>query len=150
MNKRWAILLILIAGAALWFTTFALIDLWGYLRLKQHAPAHIQEWAVEGSGSKFFIKAAYSFESKNRKYEGACVLKEPQFLNKIAAETELKRWEQCAWSVWYDPSAPHFSSLQKLFPYKRVFNAAVCLALLGYFSFLYHQQAFSSRSLKKI
>ncbi|MBI2742336.1 MAG: DUF3592 domain-containing protein [Chlamydiales bacterium] len=151
-KKRWLILLVLAAGATLWFGGLALSQLYGYLRLREHAPAKVVEWKVAGSSSKFFITAHYVFEAKGQRYEGSCMLKEPSFLNPIAAEAELKEWAECSWSIWYDPAAPQHASLQKLFPNKQIFNGLVSLGVLGYFLLLprLYRQLFSKAAPKKI
>ncbi len=152
MNKRWVSLLGIMVAACLWFGGLALFELVGYFRLPAHTKAQIETWEVEERSSKFFLVATYFFEVKGEKYAGRCSLKEPAFLNRFSAEAELKRWESYRWSVWYNPKSPKISSLQKLFPYKRLTYALISFSLLGYFLLFptLHRQTFSRTILKNI
>ncbi len=149
MNKKWLALLVVAGAVFLWFGGLTLFELWGYFRLPAHTKATIERWEIEEQSSKFFLVANYFYEIEGEKYTGSCRIKEPKFLNRFAAEDELKQWQRYDWSVWYNPHAPKISSLQKLFPYKHLIYALCSFGLLVYF-FLLQRQTLSSAILKKI
>jgi hypothetical protein len=151
MKSRW-IFLVLGTLSFLWFGGKGFLEFWKYARLKEHTRASIIEWdVVEGKSSQSYLVAKYSYEVQGKKYEDRCRLISPIFLNKLSAETELKTWSGWQWSAWYDPSAPQFSSLQKIFPYRQVTYGAISLGVLLYFVlfFGFQPQNFSSIILKK-
>jgi uncharacterized protein DUF3592 len=133
MSIKWFAILAVAGGVVLWFGGMACFELWGYFRLKSFAPAQVERWEIKESSAKYFLEGTYKYEVDGKLYEGRSRLKEPSFLNRLSAEEELKRWEGVRWSVWYNPSAPQVSSLQKLFPYKRVIYAVLSLGLFVYF-----------------
>ncbi len=128
------LLLVISGGIALWFLGSAAWDLWTYTRAGSKAEAHIEKWDVEEMGSSAFaISASYYFEAKGKKFQGKTLFKEPRYLNRLSAEGDLKKWEAQRWEAWYDPASPGFSTLQKLFPYKRIWHALLTLGVFLYF-----------------
>ena len=128
------VLLIVAGGVALWFLSTATYAYWKYARAGKKTQAHIENWGVEKIGSsKFAIAASYVFEVQGEKFEGKTVFKEPYYLNHLSAEDDLKKWASQHWEVWYDPSSPAFSTLQKLFPYKYIWHALLTLGVFVYF-----------------
>lgn len=147
MNIKWAVLLVVATGAALWFSATCAVDLWGYFRLRAHAPAHIERWEVEESSSKFFVVGHYTFSVAGKTYQGNARV-HPPFLNRLTAEEEAGTWHKYQWRCWYDPHKPTFSSLQKLFPYKKTVYALMTVGLTLYF-YLLPRQAFSRAIFKR-
>ena len=126
-------LLIFAAAPFLWFGGKGLASWLGYARLTEYAPASVQSWEVKEKGSKYLLVARYTFEVQGKTYEGTCQFREPIFLNRLSAEQERDAWGNRPWFVWYSPSSPQFSSLQKLFPYKSLSYALVSFCVLMFF-----------------
>lgn len=137
MNKGWITLLAITLIITLYFLIRAGSGIWEYIHLRERSKAAIEEWSViELGSSKFNVQATYSYEVNKNLYKGTTQFKRPIFLNRYAAEAEIKEWSGFDWSVWYDPHHPQESHLQRIFPFKDFFYSLVCLAVLVYFFIL--------------
>jgi len=115
------------------YTVYTLIKVWDYTRLSHHAQVQNIQWSITSlSDNSFVLLADYSFRLKGGSYQGKTRWQE-EYLNQWAAEEAVTRLEKTALSVWYDPSSPERSSLQKLFPLKSSLYTALLWALGIYF-----------------
>ncbi|MBS0620360.1 MAG: hypothetical protein JSS61_02750 [Verrucomicrobia bacterium] len=142
LYKLWLILLILSGAVATWFVSIVLIDLNDYARLDRETPAQISEWKViEISSSRFALAAFYQYEVDGIPYKGRMEFSSPPYLNRFAAENQMKSWKNKEWSAWYQASSPAFSSLRKEFPKKPALHALLTLGVFIYFFFARSQLA---------
>jgi coproporphyrinogen III oxidase len=137
MRRAQIVLISLAAIAFLWFASRTAVILWHYEKLSQHAVAEITAWGVQKKGgSKYILYAAYTFEVDGQKFFSKTFFTQPVFLNAPSAEAEGKQWMSKPLQVWYHPSKPSISSLEKNFPFKASIHALLSLGLLLYFFFL--------------
>ena len=137
MMRLWLGLMILTAAISLWFTGKATHGLWVYSRLAAQTQAAPKEWSVlEIGSSEYVLVSRYAYRIGEAEYEGKTIFKKPSFLNRASAEASIKDWTAHSWNVWYDPSHPLDSSLQKIFPFKNCIHALLALGVLGYFYYL--------------
>ncbi|HNA62299.1 MAG TPA: hypothetical protein PKW79_04405, partial [Rhabdochlamydiaceae bacterium] len=121
---------------------------WGYLRLEESASAYVYKWkTVEVAPSQFGIKAAYAFRARGKTYTGKTFFSKPYHLNANSAKKQLDRFSRETWVVWYQPSHPKISSLEKVFPTKKILYGLMTLGVFFYFLYLDRQRVEISRSL---
>lgn len=131
MFKALFIIIGIIAG---WFSCIAAIALISFIQLDRHVPGQVTAWrVVEYSPSQVALEAFYTFSIEGKLWERQMIFSKPYYLNLPSAEKALKEKKQESWDVWYNHRDPKKSSLEKIFPYKKCFNALVVIALLGYF-----------------
>lgn len=142
-------LLVWASGAVMvYFASLALHDLWGYLRLEESAPAYVYKWkTVEVAPSQFGIKAAYTFRARGKTYSGKTFFSKPYHLNENSVKKQVDRFSREPWVVWYQPSHPKISSLEKVFPTKKIIYALMTLGVFFYFLYVDRQRVELSRSL---
>jgi len=136
MNFRF-ILLALTGGCALWFVGNASLDLWTYVRLDVRYPAKILKWEIEQkNASQFPLVVHYIYQVKGKTYQGKTRLKKPYHLNEASAQAKVKELQKIPqWAVWVDAGTPHYSSLEKNFPLKKILYGIICLAIVFYLAF---------------
>ena len=139
----WTIFLVIIGGISLWYLSSALILFWKYERLDKVVAAEVDEWKIEPVGSQYAIEAHYHFEFEGKRYLGETRFTRPYFLNLQTAEEQVNRNKAIAWKVWVDSNKPAFSYLEKIFPFKKVIYAFVCLGLFFYFLYLRYSTTIS-------
>ena len=134
-------LLVLLAGLiTAGFLVSASLDLWGYLRLEKKSIAKVEKWRVIKKGSsKFALKAHYCFENQGKTYHGKTIFSKPYHLNRLSAEKQIKNYTAQQWPVWYQPSHPEHSSIERLFPFKKCFYSLMVLGVFLYFVYLRHR-----------
>ena len=137
MKKMWFILILASGCIATWFAGKAFFDLFQYSLLNASTEAKIHKWEVNEIGSSTFgVVAHYAYRIGDQRYESRSMLKEPYFLNKISAENEIKKFSTRTWKVWYNKRDPGRSSLQKIFPFKKLFYSLLALGVFIYFCIL--------------
>ena len=137
MSKAlWNFLLILTGGLALWRGATAGWDLWQYGRLGMDVPAEEVSFVAIPKGSKYGLKSSYSYVYQGQEFAGKALLSGPYHLNRLSAETEIRRMDGMPWIVWIDAKKPSVSSLERNFPYRKVFYAICLLGIFLYFSCL--------------
>jgi hypothetical protein len=142
-------LLIWVAGVLMaGFLGSAMHDLWAYLRLEEHATAYVYHWRiVEISPSEYGIKASYSFKARGNTYKGKTFFSKPYHLNIESVQRQIKDYTPRSWTVWYQPSHPKISSLERNFPVKRCAYALMTLVIFFYFLYLERYKVEPSRTL---
>ena len=136
-NRYWWIFLACVAAAVCWKSGVALYRLYGYYRLSAHAEATLSNWAVvQVSEESYVLKTHYRFQVKQKDFENDYLFFDRPYLNAWGAEQEIKRGRPDKAEVWYAPSDPLVSSLQKNFPFKECLSVVALWALFLYFIWL--------------
>ena len=133
-NRFWLAFLTVLTLIVLWYCGVAIYRTYEYIRLTAQTNAEVYEWAPkEISGDVFAAHAYYTFDVKGTQYKGEDVLPSPLYRNTWAIEQEIPKLSKEKRIVWFDPTNPLHSSLQKRFPLKECVSAIVLLGLLLYF-----------------
>lgn len=136
-NQIWLFLLIAVGIATAWYSGKAVYHLYSYYRLQNHTEATVTDWKVkEIKSDAFVLEATYFFRLKGEEILATDFLIDPIFRNHYAAEQSIPKFAKKSWIVWFDPTNPHYSSLQKKFPTKECWSAGMMLALATYFTWL--------------
>lgn len=108
-----------------------------YLKLDTIAAARVNSWeVVENSPSDYTLRANYFFTNGKKVYEDSSVFKKLRFLSESAAQSQISAYQKEKWTVFYSHKNPHFSSLQKLFPFKAMIHVVLALGIYLYFFWL--------------
>lgn len=137
-NNRYYLAFMLILGFVVCgYTGTALWRWYGYISLSKQAKVETVEWSiVERGSSSYVMNGKYRFDLQGTKFEGETDFSDDNYLNGWSAEQGLKNYQAKSWNVWYQPSNPHYSSLQKKFPLKECLSAVVMWGLWFYFFWL--------------
>jgi hypothetical protein len=136
LYRLWVVLLIVSGGITLWFSGFALVGAWKYVRLNSQTPATVVNWQVQDiTSSRFAIEADYSFEVNGATFKGKTIFDNPQFLNRFAAENYIRLLQGKQWKTWYRESNPNITSLEREFPQKNCLQALLTVGVFAYFYF---------------
>jgi len=108
-----------------------------YSHLQAHASLiDLTTEVKEITEASFYVDVNYTFLANGKTYSGSSHSSERYFLNRWAAEENIKEIAVHAPKVWYDPQNPHYSSLIKKFPARDIGTALALLGLLIYFVWL--------------
>lgn len=137
-GHRVLLLLILFVGlGTLFFGVQASYKLYRYYTETTYTVAQSTEWSLqEYSRTRFIPKARYQYVIRDTSYTGETELTGQVYRNRWAAEEDLATYPQKVWKVWYDPSHPERSTLQKSFPFKATLSTALLICILGYLIWL--------------
>ena len=137
-KRIWQVFFILTCGVVLWFLFQFSVKMVPYLKLSHMADAQMESFAVkEIANEQFAVQAFYQYQVNGKIYKKEYTFISPMFLNRFAAQTHIdKHWTTKEWRVWYNYKNPEYSSLQKLFPFKFLFNACLSMGVLFYFVWL--------------
>ena len=134
-NKIWGIMLTVITLVmTILFFNWA-ISLQGYLALNAQTQGKVERFSVKKlKEDAYGIEAHYTYRVDGVSYQDHKVLTHPIFLNATSANMHLTRyWKEQDWSVWYNTNHPEVSSLQKLFPIKKLVSFLISLGVFLYF-----------------
>lgn len=134
----WQVFFIGCCGVVLWFFVQFCVKMVPYVKLSHRVDAHVESFSVkEVAYEKYAVEAHYRYLVQGNEYKKDYVFTTPVFLNRLAAENHIsKNWSLKEWGVWYSDSDPSYSSLQKLFPFKFLFNTCLSIGILFYFVWL--------------
>ncbi|MCB1112229.1 MAG: DUF3592 domain-containing protein [Chlamydiales bacterium] len=136
-NSTWLGLIALMALITLWFSWGAAEKLIDYIQFNKTAGVVINSWSVEKiAEERYALKAEYSFNVNEKKYQGETIIDTTFYRNPWAAEEAIPMQTSKAWKVWYAENHPETSALQHKFPLKETLYAAVLWVLLLYFIWL--------------
>ena len=136
-NLWWQAFLIAVFLIVLWYSGTALYRTYNYSRLTaKTTPTSIKWDVLELSDDEFVMEGNYTFEVKGKTFEGNTPLKNSIYKNRWAVEEDLPKMDKVKWGVWYNPSNPDYSSLQKKFPVKECLSAVFMWVLFLYFLWL--------------
>jgi len=136
-NLLWQAFLVLVLVITLAYTGVAAYRYYNYARLKRATLPTTLKWQIrERSSDEYLVEGDYTFSVNNKNYSGATLRSQDPYLNPYAAERGIDMLSSQSWKIWFDPSNPEYSSLQKNFPLKEVISAICLWALLFYFLWL--------------
>src|SRR3569833_2367409 len=114
----------LAALMAAFFLATASYELWNYFQLKQKTIAVVYHWKVlKKSSSQYAIRASYTFEIQGKTYANKTMFGKPYHLNRLSAESQVKRLQKQPFTVKKQTKNPDHSSLSKELPLKKCFYA---------------------------
>ena len=111
--------------------------LYSYFRLTAATEATIDHWkAVKKSSSSYPIRGSYHFEFQGKTYQGSSILSPPHNLNRPSAEKAIHNLGGKSCKIWFDPHNPNISSLEKMFPTKKIIYTLIAFGITLYFWFV--------------
>lgn len=132
----WIFFLGVIFCATLVYTVYTSVALYHHYRLTESVPIHTIKWSVHPvEKDDIRVKAHYQLVKDQTNYTGDFEWPE-HYLNAWAAEEARARASRQMWNVWIDPSDPHYSTLQKIFPIKQCLSTLILWGISLYFVFL--------------
>jgi hypothetical protein len=143
-NTAFLALIVTLTLIVFWYSGVFLYRYYNYIRLGAKAPTKEVTWTVDPrTDEQYLLKANYSFDANGQNFTGNTVLEERGYWNRYSAEKGVEEYSKKKWYVWYNPSDPTYSSLQKNFPLKECVSAAIMWAIVFYFVWLgYYAQRF--------
>lgn len=124
-----------IALIALYFTVRLGGALTTYFPINEMTDAKVNQWEVSERGSKYLLKALYSFEVQGKSWKNAFTFKR-LYYNEALAVADLKDRSKKPVNVWYNPKNPQISALEREFPTALLIRALICYGVVLYFFFL--------------
>ena len=107
------------------------------LRLNRVSIATNLEMKVkQGGNDQFLIEAKYSFNDEKGQEHVAQSLLENRYPNRFLAQRQVQEMLLYDWKVFFNKRYPDLNSLQKVFPFKKLFHFLISLGVLLYFFFL--------------
>lgn len=145
-RRIWQIFFILSCGVVVWFLVQFGIKMIPYMALSHSTQANIDALVIEEQpNEKYAIKAQYHYKVGGIEHKKDYTFTSPIFINRLAAEHHIKQhWGSKEWQVWYSAKDPSYAALQKLFPFKSLFNACLSMGIVFYFLWLRHYVARTS------
>ncbi len=135
-NSIWFIFLLAMASLFSWFAFRAVPALTHYFKLNRETEVAIVGWkVVQKAANRYVLSANFIFEFQGKEVHGESEIG-PLYPNPWAAEKGLERWRGEKYKAWYSSSAPEKAVLEKRFPFKIVFSAAILLGVFLYFFLL--------------
>jgi hypothetical protein len=117
--------------------SLAAAALYGHWRLAARVHATVDHWkVVKKSSSAYSIRGSYHFDFQGKVYQGSSILSPPYHLNRLSAERAISPLKKRVWTVWVDPHHPQVSSLERVFPMKKIIYALVAFGVTLYFWFV--------------
>ncbi|MCH9630063.1 MAG: hypothetical protein S4CHLAM37_00550 [Chlamydiia bacterium] len=138
-KNLWLLFFGVTCAVSLWFLALFSIKMYPYIMLSQVTNARVSEFHAKPlSENKYAVEAKFSFKAAGKDYEESYTFVKPIFLNKFAAENHVKNFwkEQSDWLVYYKKGNPSYCSLQKIFPFKYLFNFGITFCIMFYFMWL--------------
>ena len=137
MNKLWLCLMLISSSIAIWFGSMAASSLWKYSFLTHKTSAEVQEFKViQKKSSQFALEASYRFTHEGKVFEAKTEFHKPYYLNQYAAQSACNVCKAKLWQVYFCPSKPEISSLQKIFPFQECIQALITSIICLYFFFM--------------
>lgn len=136
-NHSWLAFLSVIAFVVLGYSAHTLWQVYQHEQLTEQTKPTEIEWSVwSKSSDQFYLHANYTSKVNGKSWKGKTTLTQPLFRNRMAAQQAIPKHAEKPWSIWYSPSSPKHSSLQKKFPLQECISAGVLWTVLIYFTWL--------------
>lgn len=133
-NPAWMIFLGFIGLTTLYFCASAAVSLYDYYYETQTAVPLSINWSYRKVSNDVYAPfASYTFQVKGGVIKGESFLAQPLFRNEWVADEILNSLKKDPHKIWYDPSHPHRSTMEKTFPIRDCVYALVLVILFGYF-----------------
>ena len=125
---------IVLIGIFLGFSFYAIRDIYVVSHLDRKAICQNITWhKKENWLGKWYLCAEYTFANQKKYY----IQKTPLYINEqIANQAAVEKQKGISY-VYYSAKKAGISSLDKVFPWKRIFQAGVVGSVLCYFFFLF-------------
>lgn len=135
-NPLWLAFLGVVALVVLGYSIKTGIAVFNYEQQRVSTPPAGITWSAKKvAEDSYVLQADYQFYSHQILYQGKTEFPF-SYRNAFAAELAGKEESSKPWRVWYSPSNPQNSTLQKQFPIKECFYGIVLWCLLIYFVIL--------------
>jgi hypothetical protein len=135
-NPVWMTFFYLITLTATIYTIIASLDIYHYLRMSKIVIPNEVEWSIKKFNEETFIpEGSYQFTLNGVTIVGKTSLQQ-RYLNPFAAQEAINKFIYLSPQVWFDPSNPQISTLEKTFPLKKSFYAGILWALVIYLFWL--------------
>ncbi len=132
-NPLWIAFLCLIGLYVMGYTIYTGPQLYHYLRLTEKLTPQQIEWSVAKLGEDAFApETHYTFSFGGKTYQGQTIWHSP-YLNAWAGNEATEKLKQSTLPVWFDPSSPQVSTMDKHFPVKPTLYLIMLWGLLLYF-----------------
>ncbi len=136
-NSFWLVFVALVGLIAMGYSLMTSYRLYQYSRLTQQAEITSIEWTIKKTWrGKFYLQAQYLFLVKGIAYKGQTEFTDEFYINPWAAEQKINHFKKAKGKVWHSLHPASYSTLQKKFPTKECYSAAILMGLLVYFIFL--------------
>jgi hypothetical protein len=133
-NPYWLAFLGIVAVATAWYGYGAIRSVQDYVALSAETAAFATNWSYEEVTSDTYQpRVVYHYRVGDGIYSGEALLPHPKSRNPGSAEEMVHSLSEQQWTVWYAPSYPNRSSLQKSLPVQECLSA---ITLLGVFTYL--------------
>jgi hypothetical protein len=134
-NPIWLLLIGVVLVITLFYAGRSAVSVSNYYAHSGATTSETVLWeAIEVNSDKYVVEGSYSFVVDGQQISGKTRLDRPVFRNRWAAEDHIQQLgPEGPWRVWYVPSDPNRSSLQKRFPTKECVSTAALSAILIYF-----------------
>lgn len=136
-NILWRAFLIVIFAITLFYSGSALYRYYVYKSLSAVTVPKVLEWnIVKEMDARYILETAYQFVVAGKEYQGTAVWHDEIFVNEYGAQEAIEESNGKRWEVYYNPSDPEESSLQRKLPAKEGLYAMFLLGLFLYFLWL--------------
>lgn len=136
-NIMWLVLLVVVAGVALWFVGKASWQLYHYWRLNKWIAPQETTLSVQEFDNDYAVVIKYSFEIGEQTYNKEEIVGNNVYRNPWIPQTFIDDLEHKSnWKVWYNSNNINDATINKIFPTRSVVYAAVVLGILAYFLIL--------------
>lgn len=130
---------ILIAGMIIWaIYIFPLaLNLTHYVSYTDRVAPDILQWTTLPVHDELFRPVAhFRYTVNGQTYEGKEVFQGGLYRTPYAAEVAIKAINSSHLNVWYSPSKPSQSSIERFFPFKKLLYAVITLLLAFYTAYI--------------
>lgn len=136
-NPVWQAFLLVVLACTLYYTGLAAYRYYVYASLSGHATATLMDWdMIKHMEDDYTLETAYRFKVGDKEYKSTMEWSSTHYLNDYAAKEAVADAKRSLWTVWYNPSNPDYSTLEKHLPTREVFSALFLWGLFLYFMWL--------------
>lgn len=136
-NLAWPIFLSVVSLFVVVFTSLLSIDLYRYHHRGNSSPVkEIEASVFKVSNNRYQIELDYLYLIQGKEYSRHQLLKKTTYKNVWLANQAIDSIKVGETPVWYHPNEPQLGTLEKAFPYRRLFSTIVLFGIFIYFCFL--------------
>lgn len=121
----------------LWFSFNSSYKVYQWVtQTKSTKPLKI-EWDIEQQASdRYMIVAAYTFKDKGKEVFGQTEFHSKKYKSIETAKHFIDEYSHNNWVIWYSPSQPQNSTINRFFPLKSCLYTAIVWCIFLYFIWL--------------
>lgn len=136
-NILWRAFLLVILACTLYYSGIALYRYYVYTSLTGAARPTSMVWnIVKEIEARYILETDYQYAVADKSYSGKTVWEDEKYVNEYGANEAIEEAKATQWVVWYNPSNPVKSSLEKHMPVKEFVSAFFLWGLFLYFLWL--------------